>query len=272
MMELAPTRSFRITTFGAWLAILFLTLPFVVVFPVSLTPNRYLSLPDGQWSLRHYATLIDDPTWLLSIRDSLIVALGSTLMALLLGTMTALSCWRLSSRLSEAVRMAMLAPMIVPSIVHALGFYQVWAKLGLLDTYLGVIIAHAMKATPYVVISVSAALANVDFWLEQAARNLGATTLQALRKVILPAAKPGLIAGAVFAFALSWDELVVNLFISSRGVYTLPRKIWDGIQDNVNPAIAAVASLLITLTIAAMILRTLLARRRVRLAALPTEP
>jgi putative spermidine/putrescine transport system permease protein len=112
----------------------------------------------------------------------------------------------------------------------------------------------------------------VDFWLEQAARNLGATTLQALRKVILPAAKPGLIAGAVFAFALSWDELVVNLFISSRGVYTLPRKIWDGIQDNVNPAIAAVASLLITLTIAAMILRTLLARRRVRLAALPTEP
>jgi hypothetical protein len=169
MMELAPSSSFRITAFGAWLAALFLTLPFVVVFPVSLTPQRYLSLPDGHWSLRHYATLIDDPTWLSSIRDSLIVATGSTLIALLLGTMTALACWRLSSRLSEAVRMVMLAPMIVPSIVHALGFYQVWATLGLLDTYQGVIIAHAMKAIPYVVISVSAALANVDFRLEQAA-------------------------------------------------------------------------------------------------------
>jgi putative spermidine/putrescine transport system permease protein len=272
MMQLAPSRSFRITAFAAWLAALFLTLPFVVVFPVSLTPQRYLSLPDGHWSLRHYATLIEDPTWLSSIRDSLIVATGSTLIALLLGTTTALACWRLSSRLSEMVRMVMLAPMIVPSIVHALGFYKVWAELGLLDSYLGVIIAHAMKATPYVVISVSAALANVDFRLEQAARNLGATTLQALWKVILPAAKPGMLAGAVFAFALSWDELVVNLFITSRRVYTLPRKIWDGIQDNINPAIAAVASLLILFTVAAMMLRILLARRRVRLAVRPAEP
>jgi putative spermidine/putrescine transport system permease protein len=264
-MELTPSRPFRITTFGAWLAILFLTLPLVVVFPVSVTPHRYLSLPAGDWSLRHYKTLLEDPTWLLSIRDSLIVAIGSTLLSIALGTMTALACWRLSSRLSEFVRTTMLAPMMVPSIVHALGFYQVWAQFGLLDTYVGVIIAHAMKGTPYVVISVSAALANVDLKLEQAARSLGASALQALWKVILPAARPGMLAGSVFAFALSWDELVVNLFITSRNVYTLPRKIWDGIQDNINPAIAAVATILIVLTIAAMVGRILLARSRVRL-------
>lgn len=261
-MDLAPSRSFRITTFAAWLAILFLTLPFAVVFPVSLTPQRYLSMPDGELSLRHYRTLLQDPTWILSIRDSLIVAGGSTLVAILLGTMTALACWRLSSRLSEAVRMVMLAPMIVPSIVHSLGFYQVWAQLGWLDTYLGLIVAHAMKGTPYVVISVSAALANVDLRLEQAARNLGATALQALTKVIVPAARPGMLAGSVFAFALSWDELVVTLFLTSRGVYTLPRKIWDGIQDNINPAIAAVASILIVATLVAMVVRLVLARRQ----------
>ena len=157
--------------------------------------------------------------------------------------------------------MLILAPMIVPSIVHALGFYQVWVQFGLIDTYTGLIIAHAMKGAPYVVISVSAELANVDLRLEQAARNLGATILQALRRVILPAAQPGVFAGAVFAFAISWDELVVNLFITSRNVITLPRKIWDGIQDNINPAIAAVATLLILTTTIAMLLRTVLAHR-----------
>ena len=269
-MDLAPSKPFRITVFWAWIAILFLVLPFAVVFPVSLTPHRYLSLPDGDLSLRHFRTLLDDRTWILSIRDSVIVATGSTIVSIVLGTMTALACWRISSRLSEAVRMIMLAPMIVPSIVHALGFYQVWAQLGLLDTYLGLILAHAMKGTPYVVISVSAALANVDMRLEQAARNLGATAPQALWRVIIPAARPGVLAGSVFAFALSWDELVVTLFLTSRGVYTLPRKIWDGIQDNINPAIAAVASLLIVLTVAIMAIRILLARRRARLATAAT--
>jgi putative spermidine/putrescine transport system permease protein len=270
-MELAPSKPFRFTVFGAWLAILFLTLPFAVVFPVSLTPHRYLSLPDGALSLRHYQTLLDDPTWIRSIRDSLVVGIGSTFVAIILGTMTALACWRISSRASELVRMAMLAPMIVPSIVHALGFYRVWAEFDLLDTYAGLIIAHAMKGTPYVVISVSAALANVDLRLEQAARNLGASAPQALWRVIIPAARPGILAGSVFAFALSWDELVVTLFLTSRGVYTLPRKIWDGIQDNINPAIAAVAAILIVLTVIAMVVRILLARRQARLATAPVE-
>jgi putative spermidine/putrescine transport system permease protein len=261
-METGTSRGFNVTVFGAWVAILFLTLPLVVVFPVSFTPNRYLSMPEGVWSMRHYATLVDDPSWWRSIRDSLVVGIASTLVAVVLGTMTAIGCWRLSTRLSELVRMLMLAPMIVPSIVHALGFYQVWAQLNLIDTYLGVIIAHSMKGTPYVVISVSAALANVDLKLEQAARSLGAKVTQALWQVIIPAARPGVVAGAVFAFALSWDELVVNLFITSRNVYTLPRKIWDGIQDNINPAIAAVAALMILLTMAAMIARFVIAHRQ----------
>jgi putative spermidine/putrescine transport system permease protein len=261
-METGTSNGFRITLFGAWLAILFLTLPLVVVFPISFTPHRYLSLPDGAWSLRHYATLIDDPSWRNSIRDSLITGVASTVIAVVLGTMTAIGCWRLSSRLSETVRILMLTPMIVPSIVHALGFYQVWVQFNLIDTYTGLIIAHAMKSTPYVVISVSAALANVDLKLEQAARSLGAKVVQALWMVIIPAARPGILAGAVFAFALSWDELVVNLFITSRNVYTLPRKIWDGIQDNIDPAVASVAAVLIVLTVVAMLARFAVARRQ----------
>ena len=263
-METGASNGFRITVFGAWMAILFLTLPLVVVFPVSFTPHRYLSMPDGHLSLRHYLTLIEDPSWMNSVRDSLVIGIAATVIAVVLGTMTAIGCWRLSTRLSEAVRMFMLTPMIVPSIVHALGFYQVWAQFDLLDTYTGVIIAHAMKGTPYVVISVSAALANVDLKLEQAARSLGAKVFRALWMVIIPAARPGVFAGAVFAFALSWDELVVNLFITSRNVYTLPRKIWDGIQDNIDPAVAAVGAIMIVMTLAVMIVRFIVARRQLR--------
>jgi len=263
-MEIARSGGFRFTVFGAWTTILFLTLPLLIVVPVSFTPQRYLSLPGVHWSLRHYAELLHDPTWLGSIRDSIVVATGATALAVVLGTLVAIGCWRISSRLSEFVRMLMLAPMIVPTIVHALGFYQGWVQFGLIDTYVGLILAHALKGTPYVVISVSAALANVDLRLEQAARNLGATMLTTLRRVIVPAAKPGIVAGAVFAFAISWDELVVNLFITSRNVYTLPRKIWDGIQDNINPAVAAVATLLILLTVIAMVGRLIVSRRAAR--------
>lgn len=255
MMIERTSSAFRLTVFGAWIVVLFLVAPMMIVVPVSLTPERYLSLPNGQLSLRHYDALVSDPIWLRSIRDSLVVGLSATLIAVVLGTLTAIGCWRISSRASNAVRMLMLAPMIVPSIVHALGFYQAWVQFGLIDTYAGLILAHAMKGIPYVVISVSAALVNVDLKLEQAARNLGATVWQTLRMVIVPAAMPGVYAGAVFAFVTSWDELVVNLFVTSRNVYTLPRKIWDGIQDNINPAVAAIATLLMLLTLALMLVR-----------------
>jgi putative spermidine/putrescine transport system permease protein len=246
--------------FTTWVVLLFLLLPVTMVIPVSFTPQRYLSLPGAEWSLRHYQTLLTDPTWIRSIRDSLVVAVAATAIAVVMGAACAIGCWRLSTRLSEAVRILMLAPIIVPTIVHALGFYQAWVQFGLIDTYAGLIAAHAVKGAPYVVIAVSASLANVDLRLEQAARNLGASVWQTLGRVIVPSAKPGILAGGVFAFITSWDELVVNLFITSRNVYTLPRKIWDGIQDNINPAVAAVATVLIVLTFLATLLRMYRAR------------
>lgn len=261
-MEAQHTSRCSPTVLATWIAILFLVLPMTMVIPVSFTPERYLSLPKGDWSLRHYEALVTDPGWRVGIRDSLIVGIASTAIAVVLGTMAAVACWRISSRLSEFIRLLMLAPMIVPSIVHALGFYKAWVQWGLIDTYAGIILAHAMKGLPYVVVAVSASLANVELKLEQAARSLGATVGQALWRVILPAARPGIYAGAVFAFVTSWDELVVNLFITSRNVRTLPRQIWDGIQDNINPAVAAVATVLIALTLAIVLVRFLAGRRQ----------
>lgn len=245
----------------AWLVLLFLVLPIFIVLPVSFSPERYLSLPSGELSLRHYQALIEDPAWGRSILDSLIVAVAASVLAIALGTACAIGCWRLSRRFTEGVRVLMLTPMIVPPIVHALGMYRVWVEFGMIDTHAGLIVAHAMKGVPFVVISVSAALANFDPRLEQAARSLGAGPLDAVRLTILPNIWPGVLAGGVFAFAISWDEIVVALFLTQRAVYTLPRKIWDGIQDNISPSIAAVGVVLVLVTLVAVILKILWDRR-----------
>jgi len=142
----------------------------------------------------------------------------------------------------------MLLPIVVPTIVYALGIYRFWVDLRLLDTYTGVILVHAVTGIPYVVVTVSTALAGFDPRLEQAARNLGASQLQALRRVVLPSIMPGVVSGAIFAFIHSWDELVIVLFIASRAVFTLPRRIWDGINEHLDPTMAAVATIMIVLT------------------------
>lgn len=233
---------------GTWMVICFLLLPITVVVPVSLTDRSYLSLPESHLSLQHYASLLGSPAWLSSIWQSAVIAAGSTVIALTAGTLCAIGCWRLNTRLANAVRALMLVPIIVPTIVYALGLYRFWVELRLIDTYTGVILAHAVTGIPYVVIIVTTSLSNFDIRLEQAARSLGASTMQTLTRVIMPAIAPGIASGAIFAFIHSWDELVLVLFIASRRIITLPRRFWDGINENLDPAMAAAAVLLVLLT------------------------
>lgn len=231
-----------------WTVLAFLVLPMVIVVPVSLTDQYYLSLPQENLSFEHYRAFVEKDIWIDATIDSLIIAISAMLCAVVLGTLCAIGCWRLSTRLSEAVRIFMLVPIIVPLIVQALAFYRFWIDLGLIDTYLGAVIAHTLAGIPYVVITVSAALSNFDLRLEQAARNMGASTGQAIRWVILPSITPGVLSGALFAFTISFDEIVVMLFITSRKVYTLPKRIWNGIQDHLDPTIASIATMLMILT------------------------
>lgn len=258
---------FTLMLVAAWTALLFLFLPNFVAVPVSLTPERFLSLPTDELSLRHYVKLFTDPAWLSSIRDSLIIAVGAMGVAVVLGTLCAVGLWRLASRWTEAIFGLALTPIIVPPIVSALAFYRLYIDLRWLDTYHGMIIAHAILAVPYVVITVSASLANFDPRLEQAARNLGASMGQTLRHVIVPQIMPGILSGAVFAFVASWDELVVTLFITSRAVFTLPRRMWDGIREHVDPTIAAAATALLALTLLGILVHLYWTQWRARPAA-----
>lgn len=237
-----------LTRIIAWLAAAFLLLPLLVVIPISFTPERYLSLPTGSVSLRHYGSLVSDGRWSKSILDSLLVGIGAMVLATVMGTAFAVGAWRLGVPLARRLRLLLLAPIIVPPIVHAIAFYRAWAALGLLDTYLGLVLVHAMKGLPFVVLTVAGTLANLDPRLEQAARSLGANARQAMSWVIFPQIRAGIVAGAAFAFITSWDETIVALFITSRAVTTLPRRIWEGLADNIDPAIAALGTVMIVLT------------------------
>lgn len=236
----------------AWLVLGFLLVPMLVVVPVSLTDQRFLSLPEETISLQHYRNLWESAVWSGAILRSLVCAAAATAIAVPLGVLCAVGCWRLSSRIGEAVRMLVLLPILVPGIVNAITFYRHLAGMGLVDTYAGVILAHAITSLPFVVITVSASLANIDLRLEQAARGLGAGRWRTLWWVTVPQIRPGILAGAVLAFVSAWDETVVTLFITGLDVYLLPRAIWDGISDNVDPSVAAVATLMILATATAV--------------------
>lgn len=246
----------------AWAIICFLVLPITVVFAVSVTDRHYLSLPSEGISFQYYGNLLSSREWLSSIGQSFIIACVSTLIAGVAGTLCAIGCWRLSNRTSDAIRLLMLVPIMVPTIVYALGIYQFWIDLRLLDTYTGVIIAHAVTGIPYVVITVSTALAGFDQRLEQASLNLGASMEQTLRLVIIPNIMPGIASGLIFAFIHSWDELVIVLFVAGRGVFTLPRRMWDGINEHLDPTMAAVAAVLILLTVCLLFIDIYIRSRR----------
>jgi len=244
-----------------WLVALYLVLPILIVVPVALTDQRFLSLPREGLSLQHFQTVLTSPEWLGSIWQSFTIALASTALSVVAGTLCAIGCWRISRRATDLVRLLMLLPLIIPSIVYAIGLYRYFGPLDLLDRFLGVVIAHGVTGIPYVVITVSTALAGFDPRLEQAARGMGASLSQTLRWVILPRIMPGIVSGAIFAFIHSWDELVMVLFIASRDVFTLPRRIWDGINENLDPAMAAVAVLLIVFTLLLLVVDMALRRR-----------
>ncbi|QYX58654.1 ABC transporter permease [Roseovarius sp. SCSIO 43702] len=246
-MRISTFRIFFMTL--AWMVLAFLLLPILVVIPVSLTDTSYIGLPKEHLSFQHYVAYFQDPRWLAATWTSIWIGIVVAICATALGTAFAIGCWNLSNRASTIARWILITPILVPPVVQSLGFYRFWVTLGLIDTHGGVILAHTLLALPYVSISVFAALANLDRRIPQAARSLGASVWQTSWKVVMPAAYPGMITGAIFAFIVSFDEIVGVLFITVRNVSTLPKKIWEGIQESIDPTIASVATMLVLLTL-----------------------
>lgn len=256
-----PSLAARINGIAAWAVLLLLIVPSLVSIPVSLTAENYLSLPWAGVSDKHFRNLFTNPDWITSFGQSLFIAVVSAATATAGGTLCAVGLWRVASRFGEAIRAFLLLPMMAPPIISAMAFYRLLVPLGLVDSYLGLIIAHTILAFPMVLITVSASLANFDLRLEQASRSLGASVATTIRRVILPVIRPGILAGAVFAFIMSWDEIVVALFVSKFSVFTLPRRLWNGMRENTDPTVASAAVVLISITLVSLVAYSLLSRR-----------
>jgi putative spermidine/putrescine transport system permease protein len=188
--------------------------------------------------------LFSSSEWRASIANSFVIGLCATAIATILGTLAAIGISRPSFPFRGLIVPILIAPMIIPIIIVAVSLYLVFAPLGLINTYLGVILAHAALGTPFVVITVTARLMAFDNNLSRAASSLGASPWISFRRVMLPQILPGVAIGSIFAFATSFDEVVVILFIGGAEQRTIPRQMWAGIRDQINPTILAMAGLL----------------------------
>jgi putative spermidine/putrescine transport system permease protein len=245
------------------LVLLFLLLPILVMIPLSFSDSTFLSYPMPGWSLRWYDNLFSSAEWARATRNSFIVAPLATLLATVLGTMAAVGLARVSFFGKGALMSLLIAPMVVPVVVVAVSTYLFFARIGLNDTYLGLVLVHAALGAPFVLTTVLATLQNFNDNLVRASLSLGANPLTTFFRVTLPLIAPGVISGALFAFATSFDEVVVTLFIAGPTQVTLPRQMFTGIRENINPTIAAVATLLIIFTTTLMLgLEWLRGRRR----------
>jgi putative spermidine/putrescine transport system permease protein len=234
----------------ASLVVIFLLGPLIAILPLSLTDSIFLNYPISGYSTRWFRELIDAPSWRLSIFNSLVIGSGTTVLATLLGSLAALGLRGTSSSLVvPAIRTLFLLPMVVPAVVLGVGMQLMFARYELVDSYLGVIIAHTVVAVPFVLVNVSSALQGVDIRLEQAAASLGASPGRALFAVTLPIALPGIVSGALFAFATSLDEVVLTLFVAGPNQRTLARQMFATIRENISPAIVAAAAVFIVGTV-----------------------
>lgn len=251
------SRWFVVSTVIAWLLALFLLLPVFVAVPVAFTSRSYISLPTGtDWSLRHFGTLTEG-RWAEAALNSLTIGVAVSLTATIVGTCAAISLWRTSTNVRVIGSAILMAPLIVPPVIIGLALYRPWTYLGLLDTWMGTVLAHSIVATPLVVVIVSASLATLDARIDDAARSLGASVWQRVVHAILPNIRMGVAAGAVLAFITSWDEFVITLLLTQRRLTTIPLTLFQGIKDNFDPVIAAVATLLVLVTSLAFVIRPL---------------
>lgn len=261
------SRPGRLALLLAALVGVFLLLPLVAVVPVSFTPMRFLSVPKGAWSLVHYRALIDNPAWGASVLLSLKVGVVASLAATALGTLFALGIWMARPWFAGLLVGFVVLPMIVPPVVSAMALYflltslsQMAASIGY-DTWGGVALAHVVMIVPFAVVMVLVALSGVDRRIDLAARSLGASLSSRVFRVILPNIRFGIAIAALLSFVLSWEEIGVTLFVTSVDAITLPRLMWMGVRDNIDPAIASISVVLIVLTALALLLRALLERR-----------
>lgn len=254
------------------LIFLFLIFPILVILPLSFNAVPYFSFteemikldPEG-YSLRWYKDFFTNLNWQGAVKNSFIISIFSTLISTFLGTLAALGLSRPNFPFKTTVMGILISPMVVPLIISAAGMFFFYSRINLQGTFIGVILAHAALATPFVVITVTATLVGFDRTLTRSAATLGASPARTFFKITVPLITPGVISGALFAFVTSFDEVVVILFVGSYNQRTIPWQMFSGIREQISPTILAVATLLTILSVLLLTATELLRRRNERM-------
>jgi ABC-type spermidine/putrescine transport system permease subunit II len=228
--------------------LLFLALPLFIVFPISFSSSSYLEFPPQNLSFKWYQDYFSSHVWLSATLLSLKVALMTMLLTSVIGTLAAFGFTRTRLKGKELLFLLTLSPMLVPTIVISVAVYCLFAKFYLIENFWGLVIGHSLLASPFVLINVFASLQGFDINLERASTSLGANKLRTFYHVTFPLIRPGIMTGSLFAFLISFEELVISMWVSGSR-YTLPVKMWMDVRLEINPTLAAVSSLLIVFSI-----------------------
>ncbi|WP_439528469.1 ABC transporter permease [Pannonibacter sp.] len=250
----------------------FLVFPILVIIPLSFNAQDFftftpemLALDPAGYSTKHYGDFFTNPDWQKALQNSFMIAPTATLLATVLGTLAAIGLSQPHVPFRSVIMAILISPMIVPLIIAAAGMYFFYSRIGLQGTYWGVVMAHAVLGTPFVIITVTATLVGFDNSLVRAAASMGAGPITTFFKVQMPLILPGVVSGALFAFITSFDEVVVVLFLGSASQKTLPWQMFIGLREQISPTILAVASIMVVLSVVLLTVLELLRRRSERL-------
>ena len=263
------------------LVFFFLIAPLVAIIPISFSQSPFMVFTEGMmswppdpeaWSLRWYRYMVGICTdenlttpcsnkWMIGTVNSFFVGFVSTFFATALGTLAALGLSRPHMPYKALIMSILISPMIVPLIITAAGMFFFYAKINLVYTFTGIILAHIALSTPFVVITVTATLVGFDMNMVRASQSLGAKPIRTFFKVIMPLILPGVISGALFAFITSFDDVVIVMFMASLDQLTIPKQMWAGIRQEISPVILCMATCLVALSIFLLTTVELLRRR-----------
>ncbi|MEP4039097.1 ABC transporter permease [Pseudophaeobacter sp.] len=256
----------------AFLVLAFLMVPILIIIPLSFNTEPYFSFTEGMlaldptaYSTRWYANIFNDPKWMIAIRNSFVIGFAAALISTVLGTIAAVGLASPVMPFKRLIMALLLSPMIVPLIIIAAGMFFFYSRFNLVGSYTGLILAHAALGVPFVIITVTATLAGFDRSLYNAGLSMGARPLKAFWDIVIPLIRPGVISGGLFAFITSFDEVVVVLFIAGPEQRTIPRQMFSGLREQINPTILAVATLLILTSVALLVTLEMLRRRSERM-------
>ena len=241
--------------------VVFLVGPMLVVIPMSFTEARILSWPPTGFSLQWYAKMLDDPQWSRGFGNSMQVAVLTALLSTVLGTLAALGIVRGRFPGKGLANALILSPLIVPVIIIAIGFFAFFSIAKLAGSLPGLVLSHTALAVPFVIVNVGTVLRTMDRNLEMAAASLGADPVRTFWRVTFPIILPGVVAGALFAFITSWDEVVVSIFMTSARFRTLPVEMWEQVRQVVDPTVAAVATVVMVVTTTLLVFVFVVRRR-----------